>query len=328
MRPDADAERRPALRDGHRRQEHQPRRRDQPDRPAVPAGDAQARPEQLRARGSASTGRPATAAPACTAATASTTTASRCRSSRSSAGWTGARCRSKCAPATSSSSTRRPASFRRSPRRWPTRSPGSSCPAPARRASTSSTTRMQNPSVQQFNLGFERELPCGVVLRVDGVHNLGTHFIIGRTDRRGVQPGRRRTRSRRQPRVERQHALRRAARERRAAQHAPRLPRVLHVLPRRSTTPTTIRFPFANGPIDPNEPAPRVRPDAERPAASLHGRGVGAGPGGVSRGAHPDPGVRRADGHPDAGRAVAHPGVPAQRRRPPVQDRRRAQQRP
>jgi len=41
--------------------------------------------------------------------------------------------------------------------------------------------RMENPSVQQWNLGFERALPRNVVLRVDGVHNLGTHFIIGRT---------------------------------------------------------------------------------------------------------------------------------------------------
>ncbi len=41
--------------------------------------------------------------------------------------------------------------------------------------------RQQNPSVQQWNLGFERVLPRGVTLRVDGVHNLGTHFIIGRT---------------------------------------------------------------------------------------------------------------------------------------------------
>jgi outer membrane receptor protein involved in Fe transport len=40
---------------------------------------------------------------------------------------------------------------------------------------------MQNPSVQQFNLGFERALPYDVTLRVDGVHNHGTHFIIGRT---------------------------------------------------------------------------------------------------------------------------------------------------
>ena len=41
--------------------------------------------------------------------------------------------------------------------------------------------RLQNPSVQQFNLGVQHALPRHVVLRVDGVHNLGTHFIIGRT---------------------------------------------------------------------------------------------------------------------------------------------------
>ena len=41
--------------------------------------------------------------------------------------------------------------------------------------------RLQNPRVQQFNLGVQRELPYDIVLRVDGVHNLGTHFIIGRT---------------------------------------------------------------------------------------------------------------------------------------------------
>jgi hypothetical protein len=40
---------------------------------------------------------------------------------------------------------------------------------------------LQNPSVQQWNLGVQRALPGEVVLRVDGVHNLGTHFIIGRT---------------------------------------------------------------------------------------------------------------------------------------------------
>lgn len=41
--------------------------------------------------------------------------------------------------------------------------------------------RLQNPAVQQFNLGVQRELPWNTVLRVDGVHALGTHFIIGRT---------------------------------------------------------------------------------------------------------------------------------------------------
>lgn len=40
---------------------------------------------------------------------------------------------------------------------------------------------LQNPRVQQWNLGVQHELPWSTVLRVDGVHNLGTHFIIGRT---------------------------------------------------------------------------------------------------------------------------------------------------
>jgi hypothetical protein len=40
---------------------------------------------------------------------------------------------------------------------------------------------LQNPTVQQFNLGIQHALPGRIVLSVDGVHNLGTHFIIGRT---------------------------------------------------------------------------------------------------------------------------------------------------
>ena len=40
--------------------------------------------------------------------------------------------------------------------------------------------RLQNPMVQQFNLGIQREVTDDIVVRVDGVHNLGTHFIIGR----------------------------------------------------------------------------------------------------------------------------------------------------
>ncbi|HVQ38338.1 MAG TPA: hypothetical protein VMS31_12440, partial [Pyrinomonadaceae bacterium] len=40
---------------------------------------------------------------------------------------------------------------------------------------------MQNPMVQQMNIGIQREFGNNYVLRADYLHNFGTHFIIGRT---------------------------------------------------------------------------------------------------------------------------------------------------
>lgn len=40
---------------------------------------------------------------------------------------------------------------------------------------------LQNPMVQQMNLGFQQELSKNLVARVDYLHNFGTHFIIGRS---------------------------------------------------------------------------------------------------------------------------------------------------
>jgi outer membrane receptor protein involved in Fe transport len=40
---------------------------------------------------------------------------------------------------------------------------------------------MQNPMVQQTNIGIQRELGSNYILRADYLHNFGTHFIIGRT---------------------------------------------------------------------------------------------------------------------------------------------------
>lgn len=40
--------------------------------------------------------------------------------------------------------------------------------------------RLRSPMVQQFNLGIEKQTSKGLLVKVDGVHNLGTRFIIGR----------------------------------------------------------------------------------------------------------------------------------------------------
>jgi hypothetical protein len=40
---------------------------------------------------------------------------------------------------------------------------------------------LQNPMVQQTNLGIERQIGPNFLVRADYLHNLGTHFIIGRT---------------------------------------------------------------------------------------------------------------------------------------------------
>ncbi len=42
------------------------------------------------------------------------------------------------------------------------------------------SNHMRNPMVQQFNLGIEKQIGRGLLVKVDGVHNLGTRFIIGR----------------------------------------------------------------------------------------------------------------------------------------------------
>ncbi|MFN2533167.1 MAG: carboxypeptidase regulatory-like domain-containing protein [Pyrinomonadaceae bacterium] len=41
--------------------------------------------------------------------------------------------------------------------------------------------QMENPMVQQMNLGVERQFSRDFVVRADYLHNYGTHFIIGRT---------------------------------------------------------------------------------------------------------------------------------------------------
>ena len=119
------------------------------------------------------------------------------------------------------------------------------------------------------------------MLRVDGVHNLGTHFIIGRTIGEVFNPvvgGPDRVVNLESSVNTHYDALLVSA-ERRGARLGFRSS---YTFSKAFNYANDDQIPFANGPIDPDEPAPRVRPDAERPAASLHGRGVGAGPGGAS----------------------------------------------
>jgi len=47
---------------------------------------------------------------------------------------------------------------------------------------------MENPMVQQMNVGIQREFGNNYVLRADYLHNFGTHFIIGRTIGSVVNP--------------------------------------------------------------------------------------------------------------------------------------------
>ena len=114
------------------------------------------------------------------------------------------------------------------------------------------------------------------VLRVDGVHNLGTHFIIGRTIGEVFNPvvgGPDRVVNLESSVNTHYDALLVSAEQR--CGDAIRLPRVVHAgegaeLRQRRSDPVRERT------NRPQRSAPRVRPDAERSAAPLHGRGRGS----------------------------------------------------
>jgi hypothetical protein len=110
---------------------------------------------------------------------------------------------------------------------------------------------LQNPSVQQFNLGVQRELPAGVVLRLDGVHNFGTHFIIGRTIGTVYNPvvgGPDRVVNL-ESSVDTKYDALLVSAEQRGARHGFR---AAYTLSKAFNYANDDQIPFSNGPIDPN----------------------------------------------------------------------------
>jgi hypothetical protein len=111
---------------------------------------------------------------------------------------------------------------------------------------------MQNPSVQQFNLGVQHELPGRVVLRVDGVHNFGTHFIIGRTLGTVFNPvvgGEDRVVNL-ESSVDTKYDALLVSAERRGANHGFR---ASYTLGKAFNFANDDQIPFSNGPVDPND---------------------------------------------------------------------------
>ena len=185
---------------------------------------------------------------------------------------------------------------------------------------------MENPTVQQFNLGVQHELPGRVVLRVDGIHNLGTHFIIGRTigtvfnpvvggDDRVVNL---------ESSVNTHYDALLVSAEKRGTRFGFRAG---YTLAKAFNYANDDQIPFSNGPIDPQRSQARVRPDTERSAAPVHACRLGRGTRRHPRRADLDPGDGGANGYPDARRPVACADLPAQRRRARVHERRRSQSR-
>ena len=176
---------------------------------------------------------------------------------------------------------------------------------------------LENPTVQQWNLGTRcscRATPC---CSVDLVHNRGTHFIIGRHDRRGVQPGRGRAGPRREPGVERRHALRRACSRRLEKRWGSGQQLRLSYTPGASPQLRERRpDPVRRRSDRPERPRARVRPHAQRAAPPAGARRASSCcRGELQLSPHLDDRVRRADGHPDAGRVEPRADAVAQRRR-------------
>ena len=148
------------------------------------------------------------------------------------------------------------------------------------------------------------------------LHNLGTHFIIGRTIGRGLQSGGGRARPGHEPRVEREHEVRRPAGLRREA-----LRRAAAGCARPTRSRKAFNYanddqiPFSNGPIDPNDLGREYGPTPNDQRHRFTFAGSFSLPWRPARLPALDPGLGGAYGHPDAGRQLARPhaasGTPA-----------------
>ena len=276
----AAVEPRPALRDRHRGEQPEPRRRAESDRPAVRHRRAPARSEQRVAARRLRVESRHRSGCWCAAATASTTTASSCRFRRSSAASTAARCPSRSVPATSSSSTR---TTGRLPPFAPTLSnpfTGFILPGAGASGINIIDPHLQNPTVHEFHLGLEARV-VGTNVRVDG-HAQPGHQLPDRPDRRrGLQPRGRRSGPRREHRVERRtnyDALLVSVDRLSAGTGGARR----YTLAKAFNYVNDDQIPFSNGPIDPNDLHREYGPTPERPPSSLRGVRRGAPAAGVS----------------------------------------------
>jgi hypothetical protein len=139
---------------------------------------------------------------------------------------------------------------------------------------------MQNPTVQQFNLGIQHELPGRVVLSVDGIHNLGTHFIIGRTVGTVFNPvvgGEDRVINLESSVNTHYDALLVSA-----EQHGRRFGfRAGYTLAKVFNYANDDQIPFSNGPIDPNDLGREYGPTPNEQRHRFTLAGWGTGPAGV-----------------------------------------------
>jgi hypothetical protein len=111
---------------------------------------------------------------------------------------------------------------------------------------------LENPTVQQFSLGVERQLGRSVVVRASGVHAHGTQFIIGRTIGEVFNPvvgGPDRVVNLESSVGTKYDALLVSAERRTARGNL----RVAYTLAKAFNYANDDQIPFSNGPLDPND---------------------------------------------------------------------------